>query len=465
MQSSTMRSILPAHIQSAARKAAGAAALVLALASAPQVGAQALSVARWKNDAAGAYTVTMDDFCADHITGIQNHADTMFFNRGLPMAFGAIAKECDENDFKTAERMIGHGHEWMNHTWSHACGEAGLDWCKPYWGPDEYGLEIDKAGQVAEDRLGIKVRFFIFPYDVWEQPKLAYLQKKGYLGARSGIKGGLTPGDFRDGFNLGFDVNWPRSDAKRWELQKYTLNGYIDEAIAKGGWAIRETHGVNDSSWGYLLPGELREHLDYAKARSDLGLLWVSGPSDVIKYARQRDACVTSVQKDPERVVVYFADAGLDTAIFNSALTFTLSIPAGFPSGFKVYQQGKPIAFFRKENGDIRFNAHPHRGSVVVTANPLLAVGMVGARTGPLPRLASSAAGRRAYFRLEGGAGPYQLDLFSPSGRLIRTLGRGLLPAGTHSLELPASALPAGLYVLGFRQGGARESLRILIAP
>lgn len=428
---------------------------------------QAVSVAKWKNDAAAAYTVTMDDFCADHITGIQNYADTMFYNRGMPMAFGALMGDCDEKDWGIAERMIGHGHELMNHSWSHTCGQDGLDWCKPYWGEDKYALEIDKSTQVAEDRLKIKIRFFIFPYDVWEPSKLVYLEKKGYLGARSGIKGALTPGDFRDGFNLNFDVNWPRSDANRWQQQKYTLNGYVDEAISKGGWAIRETHGVNDSSWGYLLPDELREHLDFAKQKVDLGLLWVSGPTAVLKYQKVRDALMPEVQAEKERMVVHFNKTGLDTSVFDAPITFNLTIPADFPAGFQVYQQGKSIEFVRKAaatgNGSIRFDAYPHRGPVVVTTNPFLAI-RDGKGNSRKPSLAYSPHTNRIHYRL-GTAGYFRLDLLTPEGRIVRSLAHGVQGSGTGTIELDRSKVRPGLYFLRIHQAGMRENLRVFLLP
>lgn len=430
----------------------------------PEPKAQAVSIARWKGDAAAAYTVTMDDFCADHITGIQAYADTMFHNRGMTMGFGALVGQCDENDWRIAARMIGHGHELMNHTWTHGCGKAGLEWCKPYWGEDKNALEIDQAGKTAENRLGIKVRFFIFPYDEWDLSKIDYLRQKGYLGARTGIKGALTPHDFRDGFNLNFDVNWPRGDAKRWEQQRYTLNGYIDEAVAKGGWAIRETHGVNDSSWGYLLDPELREHLDYAKAKVDLGLLWVSGPSAVLKYKQARDAYRATVTAETERLIVQFNAAGLDTSIYDASLTLTLSIPANFASGFLVYQQGRSIPFTRKTDGSIRFDAHPHRGAVVVTANPLLASSLRGPRAGNQPDIAFSPRTGKIHYHLDA-AGEFSLDLVSPEGRRLRTLARGRRGPGLHVLELDRRELRPGIYFLRLKKAGRSESAIILLLP
>lgn len=430
---------------------------VLAAAAALPAPAQEVTIAPWKGGAAGAYTVTMDDFCADHIKGIQNHADTMFHNRGLPMAFGALMGECDEADWKIAERMIGHGHELMNHSWTHACGRAGLDWCQPYWGPDKYSLEIDKSTQVAEDRLKIKVRFFIFPYDEWEPHKLEYLKQKGYLGARTGIKGAVTPGDFKDGFNLNFDVNWPRSDARRWEFQKFTLDGYIDAALAKGGWAIRETHGVNDSSWGYLLPDELRSHLDYAKQKKDLGLLWVAGPTEILKYRKQRDSYQVVGVREPQRVVVQFLGS-LDTTIYDAALTLTVTVPADLPSGWQVYQQGRPIAFQRMEGGRIRLDAYPHRGPVVVTTNPFLALrdGAAARR----PGLAFAAHAHRVHFHLAS-AGAYRLELLSAEGRVARTVSRGVRTPGAHSVDLDRTGLGPGVYLLRLEQDGVSRTVRV----
>jgi hypothetical protein len=54
-------------------------------------------------------------------------------------------------------------------------------------------------------------------------------------------------------------------------------------------------HGVNDTSWMSVPLNKYIAHLDYIKAKVDLGLLWVAGPSDVIKYRYARDFCKASL--------------------------------------------------------------------------------------------------------------------------------------------------------------------------
>ena len=42
---------------------------------------------------------------------------------------------------------------------------------------------------------------------------------------------------------------------------------YVDDAIAKGGWAIRELHGIEDTTWEDIPTADYLAHLDYVKAQ------------------------------------------------------------------------------------------------------------------------------------------------------------------------------------------------------
>jgi hypothetical protein len=112
----------------------------------------------------------------------------------------------------------------------------------------------------------------------------------------------------------------------------------------------------------------------------------------------------------------------------------------------------------------VRFDAVPHRGHVVITANPLMPVRPRRGAPGPL--LAFSPASGRISYRLPG-SGDFRVDLLAPDGRHGLTLARGSRPPGDYALALDPRrhGLGPGVYFLRAEQGGTVGTLRILLAP
>ena len=324
---------------------------------------QSVSVTPWKDGARGAYSVTMDDFCGEWARGIGMHADSLFHNRNLTFGFGVIVGYCKDADWKAAERLLSHGHEVLNHSWSHNCPRGGT-WCQgPGWSADHLAKEIDSSGAVIEKKLGRRPRFFLFPFDIWEPFQLIYLKDKGYLGSRSSYNRDVNAPGFSDPFALNFDALHPIATRK---FQAFTLNAFVDTALRAGGWALRETHGVADGSYGALSVAELREHLDYVKAKVDSGLLWVAGPGTVLKYAKQAKAYIPRLQSKGNGMVIEWDGALPDTALFDGELTLSLKDASAFAGGTAT-QAGKPVKIWERP-GELLINARPHRGPVRIVS-------------------------------------------------------------------------------------------------
>src|SRR6188768_875273 len=142
------------------------------------------SVAVWKDDAKGAYTIIHDDICDWPIDSLFDVAEPELSKRGLNSAFGAIVLRCQERKlWPKLEVLRQHGHEVINHTWDHKdiVEEAAMA---------PLSLEMDQANQVLNDNLvGQRTSFFIFPYDSFDDAAVEHLSDLGYLGARAGKKG------------------------------------------------------------------------------------------------------------------------------------------------------------------------------------------------------------------------------------------------------------------------------------
>jgi len=152
------------------------------------------------------------------------------------------------------------------------------------------------------------------------------------------------------------------------------LRAYVDDAVSKGGWALRTFHGVEDTSWEMVPLTRYQGHLDYVKALVDEGKLWVAGASDIIRYGMSRRSCSlqTDAQYDGSLVVSfdlsdpqcqkYLADDTELTLVINTdqdvqGLTARYTSSNGVPvvTGLTAKQ--------------FRVNVKPSAGNVVLAAN------------------------------------------------------------------------------------------------
>lgn len=246
-------------------------------------------VATWKYNARGAYSVIFDDYCLDGVTGIQDHAAPEAEKRGLVIGFGVVTGFCDANEWQRAREMIAAGHEIINHSHTHRCGELRKPWCVDIWHDEDVDEEIDQPANLIEANTGVRPEFFIFPFDLFTRGKVNHLRGAGYLGTRTGDKKKLTSAHFKDPFaELNFDVKFPPESRSS---QGFGLNEYVDQAIAKGQFAFRELHGVEDQSWGSLPLKELLNHFDYLETKVKTHQLWMAGISEIIRYNQARRLC------------------------------------------------------------------------------------------------------------------------------------------------------------------------------
>jgi peptidoglycan/xylan/chitin deacetylase (PgdA/CDA1 family) len=239
-------------------------------------------VSVWKGNATAAYTMIHDDACDYPLDSLFTTAEPALTSRGLRAAFGAIVERCQErNVWDKLKVMVSHGHEIVCHSWTHP------DFVDE--SPD-LSVQIDQATMVLAQNLPEqKVQYFIFPYDSFTQPMVDRLATVGYTGARAGTKG-VNPPNFPDPLRGDFDV-YNDENSIYYPAFPDVLKAYVDDAISKGGWAIREFHGVQDSSWEAVPTTDYEAHLDYIKEKEDAGELWVDTPSAVGHYRFARQYC------------------------------------------------------------------------------------------------------------------------------------------------------------------------------
>lgn len=312
------------------------------------------SVAVWKGDAKGAYTIIHDDICDYNIDSLFLVAEPELTMRGLPSAFGAIVQRCQERKrWPQLELIRQNGHEIINHTWDHKdiVEEAAMA---------PLSLEIDQATQVLNENLvGQDTSFFIFPYDSFNDAAVDHLQKIGYLGARAGKKG-VNAADFPDGMRVMFDVYGGENSI--YDGQGDILKIYVDLAISQGGWSVREFHGIADTTFFAMNLEDYRAHLDYVKSKVDTGELWVDTPSNVVRYRFAREHCGVPSANGYQ---LAFPAPTCDCARYAAPLSVIVTTGVDAPSALAT-QNGKMLT--TKKLGPNRFlvDAAPLGGPVAV---------------------------------------------------------------------------------------------------
>jgi len=317
--------------------------------------------AKWKNNTKAVYTLTHDDYASFWIDGIQEYADTIAYNRGVRFTFGVITGSCDSDDWKVARRLISHGHEVMNHTHTHACNHVTTVCPSGGW---NYANELDLSTNLIFTNTNSYPRYFIWPYDVFDQTSKDYLKNTlHYYGGRGGNNGEtldasqLNGKDIPDFFNTNFSIHSTTTDLAE-------LNGLVDLAIAEGKWGVREVHGVNDASYASIPLANYRNHCDYIKSKIEAGVLWNANASEVTTYLMQARAFVPTVTLQPQysRIKIGWNNPVLDVSDLRSPVTVNVDLD-GLTDYLYAYQNGEPLTLVNYGDS-VAVNCFPHKGEV-----------------------------------------------------------------------------------------------------
>ncbi|MCS6824923.1 MAG: T9SS type A sorting domain-containing protein [Cytophagaceae bacterium] len=343
-----------------------------------------VSIATWKNNALGAYNIIHDDFCDYGVIGIQNYADTMHVNRGLKFTFGAITSSCENNPgmYAAANTLISHGHEIINHSHNHTCAvwqswcTTGL-WAQP--GSYDFVTQMSYSSQSILNNTGRYPRYFIYPYDQYNDTANRYLKSIGYIGSRTGAN------DAAENSNFAPDAQGFFRTALVVDVQNVSgstvavnLNQWVDYAINNNAWVNRELHNVGNTGWGRVSVTDYRNHLNYVKSKRDAGQLWVGTISEILTYQIQKLNYTPSSSRNPTTGVI---TVSWNTPSFNvanylaplhykSPITLNVNVSA-HPGTYTVWQNGVQITDFTVVSNVYRINIYPHNGPVTLVPGVL----------------------------------------------------------------------------------------------
>ena len=396
-----------------------------------------VTVLPW-NGAKGAYSLIMDDYGGWGAGGTRSAtpliwAESEAYARQLTMAV-AVITTCTHDEWLALKLMIQHGSEAVNHSLTHVASE-----------------DPTASTQLMKDSLGVSPTFYGYPYDISTPAIQATLKALGYLGSRSSNVDTSWP--FRqfnaptltDGFSIVFDGRRPPPPGTYYYSDK--MDEYADSAVAKGMWAIRETHGIADGTYGeWSSQAEFSSHLDHLAALRDQGKLWVAPPSRVLRYLNLANKGTWSVARTADAYEVHWSNPADTLARY--AVPLRLQVCGSWSAS-----QGGVDLGATTTAGQTFVSVDPSQGNLrlVQTAGSDCTTGTGGSTSSSGTVSSSNSAGNGSPVTITGTkqdltAGTYavttacstQLQFSPPTGGTdISVTVNGVAHSGQYSLEVP----------------------------
>lgn len=336
------------------------AALSVALfgAAVAHAGVGDTTVATWKDNYAGAVSLTIDDTGYDRVDTLEILDDygvkgTFFLNTGLLSQSSFL-----QNKFLAASQ---NGHEIGGHTVTHPDLVLVSD--------SQLAFELDDAQSYLETLTGKPVVSFAYPFGSDDARVRAAVGQR-YLAARDVWPDAIHPATGQNMLRLGEAVgpfNWTDEQFVQERL------AFATEAETTGGWAVEMYHNLG-------APGSLNRELFHTEAalRGHLANLtsgdlsvWVAPMGDVARYYLSREGTLVSASTPTPNQVNVDLSLTDPTGRIATPLTLTTEVPAGWNTQqLQVAQDGQPIPFTIDDSGAsqlVSYNAVPNAGTVVLS--------------------------------------------------------------------------------------------------
>ena len=160
------------------------------------------------------------------------------------------------------------------------------------------------------------------------------------------------------------------------------VNGYVDSAIARGGWYVELLHPLgsegSDAKEYSTNYETIEEHFAYIKTKVDSGEVWSGTFNEVVRYIYERDSAKTEIVKVEEKsMVINLTDGMASNKIFDYPLTVKVNVPKNWAEEVS-FTQNKTSNKAKTVNEDgkkyVYINIVPDGGEVKLSVDTLVEI-------------------------------------------------------------------------------------------
>lgn len=317
-------------------------------------------IATWKDNLAGALSLTIDDALDDRedTLGILDDfgvKGTFFLNTGDLLARPAL---------QTA--MIGasqNGHEIGSHTLTH----PNLTSLSSF----NRNKELEDSQQILEGLISKPVITLAYPFGAHNAAVEANTADY-YIAARTVYPDALHPATGQDMYLLG-EAPGPFD----WTDAEFIANrlAFAQSAVDQGGWGVEMYHNLGAPGTLnrelFHTEAALRGHLTNLTTGNLAQELWVAPMGDVAQYYRSREESSLSSTFDGVDEVTVELTLTDPTGRIATDLTLLTTVPGAWGSGdIEVRQDGDILPFSQSADGSdiqVTYAALPNGGDVLVS--------------------------------------------------------------------------------------------------
>lgn len=320
-----------------------------------------VSICRWLNDAAFAYSMTYDEGTVDCLAnalpvhekfGFPGHVDVVVGQLGMPRdCYGSSMNGYLHMSADELKMLLGKGWGVGNHSWSH------------FIYPISPGLnlyrEVVWSKYRLEDMIDHPVRIFTIPNDTYNYEPVIELVRQHYLACAY-----IEDAPNREGFDLlkignciiGSGQVRPRPGwAEELKTDNLTLEFLMDSWLYETShlcmWEVPQARKC-------ITPEYLTRRFEKLLEISN-GELWAATPDDVIDYVMMRRALSVEILGQSDSAVRFKLEGDWPVGVINSKLTFRIKgMKSGEMPNVEILEDVLPSASLRdaidppKHDGD-----------------------------------------------------------------------------------------------------------------
>ena len=259
-----------------------------------QAADDAVRIAKWQGDRAGAFALTFDDGQREQVTLAGPMLDALGLKATFVINPGKTTAKTGENWFASWDEwraMAKNGHEIGNHSMTHTnfaqVKDEGLE------------EEIITAQKRIAQEIGQPCITFCYPFNA-ETPASRAMVKRTHAVATDTKRKAYGGKDFTAA----------------------TANAWVDEAIAKQDLVVAMIHGIDTGYLPFTGRAVFKDHLDYLKSKETQ--VWIAPFGVIDRYRQERETAKLEVKAGAHQAVVTLT-CPLDAKLYAIPLTVIIA--------------------------------------------------------------------------------------------------------------------------------------------